>query len=62
MARNEFIQNIDEMETKFGIRFPKGASNKVLDAGNEFINKFGKDQLYKVAKLHFKTTASLIRT
>ena len=62
LARNEFIQNIDEMEAKFGIRFPKGASNKVLDAGNEFINKFGKDQLYKVAKLHFKTTASLIRT
>lgn len=60
LARNEFIQKIDEMENKYGIRLPKGVSNKVLEAGREFINKYGKDELCKVAKLHFKTTDLLV--
>lgn len=60
LARNEFIQAIEEMEEVYGINFPKGASAKVLDAGYKFINKYGKDELHKVAKLHFKTTNSLV--
>ena len=44
------------METKYDFRFEKGAGTKVDQCAREFVNRFGKDQLYKVAKLHFKNT------
>lgn len=56
LARNAFLETWDAMETKYDFRFEKGAGTKVDQCAREFVNRFGKDQLYKVAKLHFKNT------
>lgn len=60
LARNEFIEKIDELEACYEMKFPKGASSKVLEAGIDFIRKYGEQELDKVAKLHFKTTNSIL--
>jgi ribonuclease HIII len=39
---------------------PKGASAEVVRAAQNFVQRFGEAELRKVAKLHFKTTASVL--
>lgn len=56
LARAEFITQLGEISKKYEIEFPKGVSPKVISAANEFVKKFGKDELLNVAKIHFKTT------
>jgi len=55
IARYHFLQRLDDFSQKFGIKFPKGAAQKVIQTGKEFSKKFGKDRLKEVAKIHFKT-------
>lgn len=59
LARNEFIKILDRMSREYNLEFPKGASSKTKDIGKEFISKYGRENLNKVAKLHFKTTKEL---
>ncbi len=59
IARAEFVKRCGEMGKKFGMDFPKGASDKVVLTAKEFVGKFGKDNLKYVAKIHFKTVQSL---
>ena len=60
LARDEFVKRIDKLSSEFGISLPKGASSLVLEAAKEFVNKHGKSQLNRVAKLHFKTTKEIL--
>ena len=55
LARATFIHKIKEMETKYGLVFPKGCAQQVKDTGKEFISMYGKDRLHEVCKTHFKT-------
>ena len=50
------------MGKKYSIELPKGASPKVINVGKAIVKTHGKDELYKVAKLHFKTTKKIIVT
>jgi ribonuclease HIII len=59
LAREAFLQRLEELGRRYDIKFPKGATAAVEDAGNLFVKKFGKDQLLKCAKLHFRTTDKL---
>lgn len=59
LARNEYVNKLKQLSGKYSINFPKGASDAVLNMGREFINKYSKDELINVAKLHFKTTEQL---
>ena len=59
LARNEFVNILSRMSRKYDLEFPKGVSQKTKDIGKEFIAKYGKENLNKVAKLHFKTTKEL---
>ena len=60
VARAEFVKRCSEMSRKYGLTFPKGASDKVVQTGKDFVKEFGKDELKKVAKLHFKTTSTVL--
>jgi ribonuclease HIII len=60
LARNEFIKNLKEISKKFGLNFPKGAGKEVIEAGKEFVKKFGFSKLREVAKIHFKTTKEIM--
>ncbi|MFD3156015.1 ribonuclease HIII [Haloimpatiens sp. FM7330] len=60
LARAEFVKKIKSMCIKYGLEFTKGVSNKTILVGKMFVQKYGKDRLKEVSKLHFKTTDKLI--
>ena len=55
IARYHFLNSIALLSQKFQLEFPKGASEKVIKVGKEFAEKFTKERLNEVAKIHFKT-------
>lgn len=60
IARFAFLKTLEEMEAKYDFIFPKGSGALVDKKGIEFVEKFGKKELYKVAKLHFKNTERIL--
>ncbi len=61
IARAEYVKRMEELEKKFNITLPKGASNRVVEQGKSFVQKYSKDELKEVAKLHFKTTLEVTK-
>ncbi len=59
LARNEFVERMLELEEKYGMSFPKGASAMTVSAAKEFVSRYGQEALSDVAKLHFKITPGL---
>ena len=59
IARAEFVKRCQELQNRYGVNFPKGASEKVVLTAKDFVEKFGKEELNMVAKTHFKTILSL---
>lgn len=59
LARAAFLESIQEMNEKYIGTFPKGASDKVKKVGAKFIEKYGRDRLHEVAKMHFKTASEI---
>jgi ribonuclease HIII len=55
LARHEFVSRLGKMEKQFGMEFPKGASAAVDKAAKAFVDRYGADNLVKVAKVHFRT-------
>lgn len=60
LARYTFVTALEDFKKKYGMEFPKGASQQTIAAGKEFVREHGRDQLGNVAKLHFKTLDSII--
>ncbi|MDP3848881.1 MAG: ribonuclease HIII [Luteolibacter sp.] len=60
LARERFIDWMDKTSAGCGVKLPLGASAEVLRAGRGFVEKHGSEALGKVAKLHFRTTASVL--
>lgn len=54
LARDRFLASMEDLSAKFDMSFPKGAVN-VVSVAREFVDKYGKDALKQVCKLHFKT-------
>jgi ribonuclease HIII len=55
LAREKFIDWLDDAEKQWGVNFPKGASAAVLAAARALVHRHGPDALRATAKLHFKT-------
>ncbi|GAI01105.1 unnamed protein product, partial [marine sediment metagenome] len=60
LARAEFVRRLAMLSRKYGMEFPKGASPAVIEAGRAFVRKYGENRLSEVAKIHFKTTKSVL--
>ena len=60
IARYTFLDYFDKLESKFGMVFPKGGGKQVTPAILKFVERFGEENLYKVAKLHFVNTENAI--
>lgn len=56
LARESFVDWMEQVSGKLGMDLPFGAGAPVLDAARQFVGKFGKKQLSDLCKLHFKTT------
>jgi ribonuclease HIII len=55
LARHEFVTRLGALEKRFEMEFPKGASASVDAAAKQFVEKYGAEDLAKVAKMHFRT-------
>ena len=59
IARDIFLQQLEQLSTEYQIQLPKGAS-QVIDAGKQFVKQHGAKSLRHVAKLHFRTTTDIL--
>lgn len=59
IARYAFLTKMDEMEKKWDMKFQKGAGPAVDQCAAQFADRYGKQQLPLVAKMHFKNTEKL---
>lgn len=59
IARFAFINKMNELNKKYNMTFPYGASTAVDDFTQEFIKKYGKEELIKVCKKNFKNFKKL---
>jgi ribonuclease HIII len=55
LARHEFVSRLAELEKRFSLALPKGASSAVDAAAKSFVEKYGAGKLAEVAKVHFRT-------
>jgi ribonuclease HIII len=55
LARNGFLQWMEETSAKLGTRLPKGASDQVILAAREIVAKSGEASLRDYAKVSFRT-------
>ena len=60
LARAGFLDAVRRMEKQYDQEFPKGASQRVLNAAREMVDKLGADTLLVTAKCHFKTTDKVL--
>ncbi len=61
LARDRFVAWMRETEAAAGCRIPLGCAPHVTKAAREFVAKHGAARLGEVAKLHFKTTAQVLK-
>lgn len=59
IARDTFLQQLEQLSSKYQIQLPKGAS-QVIDAGKQFVKQHGSASLRHVAKMHFRTTTDIL--
>jgi len=56
LARNEYLFKLSKLRKTYNIDFPKGACENSVAIGKQFIRAYGKKELKKVSKLHFRTS------
>lgn len=59
LARESFLDWMDRVSEKLGMDLPLGAGSEVKEVAREFLQKFGKEKLAEIAKVHFRTTREL---
>lgn len=59
LARESFLDWMDQVSEKVGLDLPLGAGHGVKEIAREFLRKFGKEKLAEIAKLHFRTTKEI---
>lgn len=60
LARARFLVKLSKLSEKYSIDLPKGASRAVVENAKRFVDVHGRDELRKVAKLHFKITVEVL--
>jgi ribonuclease HIII len=58
LARNEFVSWFDNLAAK-GVPLPKGASNEVDKTAKALAKKYGKENLNRICKTHFKNFSKI---
>ena len=59
LARESFLDWVDRVSEKIGLKLSLGAGSSVKETAREFILRFGKEKLAEIVKLHFKTTKEI---
>ena len=53
IARYSYLKEMERLSEKYEMDFPFGASKKVTEFARKFLEKYGEEELYKVAKKNF---------
>ena len=61
IARYSFIQHMDVLNKKYGVKIPYGASKKVTEFAKNFAEKFGYSELDKIIKKNFVNYSDLTK-
>jgi len=56
LARESFVDWMEQVSEKLGLDLPYGAGAPVLDAARQFVGKYDKKRLPDLCKIHFRTT------
>ena len=59
IARYAFLKTMDDLSAKYHMDVPKGAGQNVDDFIKQFVATYGKNELNKVAKIHFANTKKI---
>lgn len=59
ISRYILIKEFEKLSKKLGISIPKGAGEKVDEAGSKIVKKYGEDILKKISKYSFKNTEKI---
>ncbi len=60
LARAEFLRRLDKLSNQYGVNLHKGAGSPVDEVGRRIVAKLGKEELNKIAKIHFKNSKRII--
>ena len=60
LARDEYRRGLEALSKRYSIDLPAGVSNKVIEVGKEFVQRYGKDELREIAKIHFALTKYIL--
>lgn len=60
LARDRFLEWLEQESARLGVRLPKGASQQVVDTARQIVERYGRERLGEVAKLSFKTTQKVL--
>ena len=60
VARAYFVEMMKSQSTEWDMKFPLGTNDAVVEFAKEFVKKHGKENLYNVAKISFKTTDKVL--
>lgn len=60
LARERFIDWMEKTARAGGVKLPFGASDAVVEAGRQVVERHGEAALGRVAKLHFRTSARIL--
>ncbi len=60
LARDRFLAKLEAIGDEFDVTLPKGASAAVIQAARLLVKDKGPEVLEKTAKMHFKTTLSVL--
>lgn len=60
VARDRFIKRIKEYSQRFRIEIPKGAGADAIRVAKIIVNQYGREELEKYVKWHFKTTNEVL--
>lgn len=60
LARVRFVNKLGALGNKWGLSLPPGASAAVTNAALQIVRRHGEQALGEVAKLHFKTTETVL--
>lgn len=59
LARAGFLEGLATLSEEYQMQLPKGASAQVITVARQWVARWGREALDKVAKTHFKTASEL---
>ncbi len=60
LAREAYMKGLEQLSEEYGIRAMPGSGRTTDSVARKFVDRYGSDILYKVAKVHFSNTSRIL--